>query len=192
MFDFITQTFNASLIAVTQLFLSSVASSNPWFEGLELQYSGVKHEIVCNTKLATSFTETLDDVLLSGENITLHFRFDLYSSGEAKPLQTKEIINGFRYDIDTESYYLVNSESKELERFFTMEAAKDTYISVSNLVIVNTDGLSGDQEYFVRVTAYLDPIKLDDMGESVNLMLRWASVKPTIVSEKFRIEARAT
>lgn len=192
MLDFLSQTFNASLIAVTQIFLSSVVSSNPWFDGLDLQYSGVKHEIVCSTKLTDSFTETLDDVLLSGENITLHFRFELFEPGEATPLQMKEVVNGFRFDEETESYYLVNSESGELERFFTIEAAKDTYISVSNLVIVNTEGLSGDQEYFVQVTAYLDPIKLDDMSESVNLMLRWASVKPTIVSDKFRIQAKAS
>lgn len=192
MFEFLTQTFNASLIAVTQLFLSSVVTSNPWFEGLDLQYSGVKHEIVCSTKLADSFTETLDDVLLSGENITLHFRFELFVPGEAKPLQVKEVVNGFRYDEETESYYLVNSESGELERFFTIEAAKDTYISVSNLIIVDTKRLAGDQDYFVQVTAFLDPIKLDDMSESVNLMLRWASVKPTIVSDKFRIQAKAS
>ena len=192
MFEFLTQTFNASLIAVTQLFLSSVATSNPWFEGLDLQYSGVKHEIVCSTKLADSFTETLDDVLLSGENITLHFRFELFAPGVARPLQMKEVVNGFRFDKETESYYLVNSESGELERFFTIEAAKDTYISVSNVVIVNTENLSGEQDYFVQVTAFLDPIKLEDMSASVNLMLRWASVKPTIVSDKFRIQAKAT
>ncbi|NQV41977.1 MAG: hypothetical protein HQ506_06440 [Candidatus Marinimicrobia bacterium] len=192
MFEFLTQTFNASLIAVTQLFLSSVVTSNPWFEGLDLQYSGVKQEIVCSTKLADSFTETLDDVLLSGENITLHFRFELFVPGASKPLQMKEVVNGFRFDEETESYYLVNSESGELERFFTIEAAKDTYISVSNLVIVNTEGLPEDQDYFVQVTAFLDPIKLDDMSESVNLMLRWASVKPTIVSDKFRVQAKAT
>ncbi|MBT3229365.1 MAG: hypothetical protein HOD43_09475 [Candidatus Marinimicrobia bacterium] len=192
MIEFLTQTFNASLIAVTQLFLSSVGTANPWFEGLDLQYSGVKHEIICSTKLADSFTETLDDVLLSGENITLHFRFELYAPGEATPIQVKEVVNGFRFDKESDSYYLLNSETKELERFFTIEAAKDTYISVTNLVIVNTDMLSGEQEYFVKVTAFLDPIKLDNMSESVNLMLRWASVKPTIVSDKFRVQAKAT
>lgn len=192
MFEFLTQTFNASLIAVTQLFLSSVVTSNPWFEGLDLQYSGIKHEIVCSTKLADSFTETLDDVLLSGENITLHFRFELFARGEATPLQMKEVVNGFRFDEETETYYLFNSQNGELERFFTIEAAKDTYISVSNLVIVNTKGLSGEEDYFVQVTAFLDPIKLDDMSESVNLMLRWASVKPTIVSDKFRIQVKAS
>ena len=192
MLDLIAQTFNASLIAVTQLFLSSVVTTNPWFDGLELQYTGIKHQIICNTKLANSFTETLDDVLLSGENITLHFKFDLYASGDAEPMQSKEVVNGLLYDIESESYYLFNSESGELERFFTIEAAKDAYITVTNLVIVDTANLSDEIDYFVRVTAYLDPIKLDDMGESVNLMLRWASVKPTIVSEKFQIQARAT
>ncbi len=192
MFDLITQTFNASVIAVTQLFLSSVVTTNPWFEGLDLQYLGAKHEIVCNTRLASSFTETLDDVLLSGENITLHFRFDLYQAGEGSAVQSKEIINGFRYDVEDEVYYLLNSESKKLEKFFTIEAAKDSYISVSNLVVVNTQELSSDHEYFIKVSAYLDPIKLDDMSESVNLMLRWASVKPTIVSDKFRVQAAST
>lgn len=192
MFEFLSQTFNASLIAVTQLLLSSVATSNPWFDTFDLQYMGLKQEIVCSTKLADSFTETLDDVLLSGQNITLHFRFELYAPSEAEPLQVKEVVNGFRYDADSESYYLFNSESKELERFFTIEAAKDTYISVDNLVIVNTERLSDDQDYFIKVTAFLDPIKLDDMSESVNLMLRWASVKPTIVSEKFKVQSKAT
>lgn len=192
MFDLIVQTFNASVIAVTQLFLSTVVTSNPWFEGLNLQYQGVKHEIVCSTKLADSFTETLDDVLLSGQNITLHFRFELFADGGSTPLQRKEIINGFRFDKDAEVYYLVNSEDQKVEKFFTVEAAKDTYITVRNLVVANTRGLSPDQNYFLRVTAFLDPIKMDDMSESVNLMLRWASVKPTIVSDKFSIQARAT
>lgn len=192
MFELIAQTFNASVIAVTQLFLSTVITTNPWFETLDLQYQGAKQEIVCNTKLAESFTETLDEVLLSGKNITLHFKFELFTSGEAVSLQSKEIVNGFRFDEATETFYLINSETKKLERFFTIEEAKASYISVRNLTVVNTKSLSADQDYFLRVTAFLDPIKLDNMSESVNLMLRWASVKPTIVSDKFRITGRAT
>jgi len=167
-------------------------TTNPWFDNLELKYQGAKHTIICNTKLAGSFTETLDDVLLSGENITLHFQFELYAVGGSDALQRKEIVNGFRFDESREIYFLANSEDKKLEKYFTMEAAKDTYITVRNLSVVNTSNLSADQDYFVKVTAYLDPIKLDNMSESVNLMLRWASVKPTIVSEKFRIKPRAT
>ena len=100
-------------------------------------------------------------------------------------------MNGFRFDEQAKVYYLVNSENPKLEKFFTIEAAKDTYISVRDMVVVNTADLAADQEYFLKVTAFLDPIKLDDMSESVNLMLRWASVKPTIVSEKFHINPRA-
>ncbi|MCF7823456.1 MAG: DUF4390 domain-containing protein [Candidatus Marinimicrobia bacterium] len=192
MLELISQTFNASVIAVTQLFLSTVMSSNPWFEGLEINYEGNKQEIICNTKLSPSFTETLDDVLLSGQNITLHFRFELFTAGESKALQQKEIVNGFRYDTESESYYLINSEDREVERFFTVEAAKDSYVTVLNLTVANTEDLPAQNEYFLRVTAFLDPVKLDNMSESVNLMLRWASVKPTIVSEKFRISPRAT
>ena len=191
MFELITQTFNASVIAITQLFLATVVTTNPWFEGLELQYRGARHEIVCNTKLADSFTKTLDDVLLSGQNITLHFRFELFAAGASVPLQQKEIVNGFRFDEEAATYYLVNSENPKLEKFFAIEAAKETYISVRGLVVANTADLAADQEYFLRVTAFLDPIKLDDMSESVNLMLHWASVKPTIVSEKFHINPRA-
>ena len=192
MFDLIAQTFNASVMAVTQLFLSTLISSNPWFQGMELQFFPVKHEIVCNTKLADSFTETLDDVLLSGENITLHFRFDLYTSGSATPVQSKEVVNGFRFDSDANVFYLYTSETQKLDRYFTVEAAKDAYITANNIVVGHTEELSPDVEYFLRVTAFLDPIKMDDVGESVNLMLRWASVKPTIVSEKFRIQVGST
>jgi hypothetical protein len=191
MFELITQTFNASMVAITQLFLATVVTTNPWFEGLELQYRGARHEIVCNTKLADSFTETLDDVLLSGQNITLHFRFELFAAGASAPLQQKEIVNGFRFDEVAKVYYLVNSENPKLEKFFTIDEAKETYITVRDLVVANTADLPADQEYFLRVTAFLDPIKLNDMSESVNLMLRWASVKPTIVSEKFHVNPRA-
>jgi len=191
-FELITQTFNASMVAVTQLFLSTVITTNPWFEGLDIQYLGLRHEIVCNTRLQDSFTETLDEVLLSGQNITLHFRFDLHVPGDPKPLQSKEIVNGFRFDSEANVYYLVNSEEQKLEKFFTIGAAKDTYITVRNLVVVNTENLDPDQEYFLRVTAFLDPIKLENKSESVNLMMRWASVKPTIASEKFKIQVGAT
>ncbi len=190
MFDLIVQTFNASVIAVTQLFLSTVMTTNPWFDSLELTYQVDRHAIVCNTKLAKSFTETLDNVLLSGQNITLHFRFELFAIGDAEPLQRSEIVNGFRFDDESNVYFLINSESKNLEKFFTIEAAKDSYISVRNFTIVNTSDLLTDQDYFIKVTAFLDPIKLGDMSESVNLMLRWASVKPTILSEKFSVKQR--
>jgi hypothetical protein len=190
--ELLTQTFNASVIAVTQLFLSTVVSSNPWFENLDLQYIGLQKEIICNTKLAESFTETLDDVLVSGKNITLHFKFDLMAAGEAEPIQSKEVINGFRYDEETDVYLLVNSEDRKVERYFTIDEAKTNYVSIQNLSVVSTGDLSADQDYFIRVTAFLDPIKMDNMSESVNLMLRWASVKPTIVSDKFRIAAKAT
>jgi len=190
--ELLTQTFNASVIAVTQLFLSTVVSSNPWFENLDLQYIGLQKEIICNTKLAESFTETLDDVLVSGKNITLHFKFDLMAAGEAEPIQSKEVINGFRYDEETDVYLLVNSEDRKVERYFTIDEAKSNYVSIQNLSVVSTGDLLADQDYFIRVTAFLDPIKMDNMSESVNLMLRWASVKPTIVSDKFRIAAKAT
>lgn len=192
MFEFLTQTFNASVLAVTQLFLSTVVSSNPWFEQLDIQYFGVKKEIVCSTRLSSSFTETLDNVLMSGENITLHFRFDLMTDGSPNPVQTREIVNGLRYDAEEDIFYLVNSEEIEVERFFTIEEARANYVQVENLVVATTEDLPGDQNYFFRVTAFLDPVKLDDMGESVNLMLRWASVKPAIISDKFRLEAKST
>lgn len=192
MFEFLNQTFNASVLAITQLFLSTVVTTNPWFEQLDIQYYGVKKEIVCSTQLSDSFTETLDNVLLSGKSITLHFRFDLMSTESPNPVQSTEVVNGLRYDSEKETFFLVNSINPKVERYFTIEDARANYVSVENLVVAATDDLTGDVEYFLRVTAFLDPVKMDDMGESVNLMLRWASVKPSIISDKFRIEAKST
>ena len=192
MFEFLTQTFNASVLAVTQMFLSTVVTTNPWFEQLDIQYFGVKKEIVCNTRLSDSFTESLDNVLMSGESVTLHFRFDLLAEGSPIPIQTRELVNGLRYDAETETFFLINSENPKIEKFFTIEEARSNYVRVENLVIATTDELSGDLDYFFRVTAFLDPVKLDSMGESVNLMLRWASVKPSIISEKFRLDPKST
>jgi hypothetical protein len=192
MFDLIAQTFNASLVAVTQLFLSAVVTSNPWFATLEVQHDATKHEVICSTRLEDSFTETLDDVLLSGQNITLHFVFEFYEAGQATPLNRLEVVNGFRYDKEAEIYYLFSSQTRKLDKYFTLEAAKDAYITVQNLTAMNTDDLSPSSEYFLKVTAFLDPIKMDDVGKSVNLMLRWASVKPTIATEKFKLELAST
>ena len=192
MLDLIAQTFNASLVAVTQLFLSAVVTTNPWFQGLDVKYEGTRHEIICQTKLDASFTETLDDVLLSGQNITLHFVFEFYAAGTAKPMSLAEVVNGFRYDKDQKIYYLFSSQTRKMDRYFTLEAAKDAYITARNVLTAGIEDLPADQEYFIKVTAFLDPIQMEDMGKSVNLMLRWASVKPTVVSEKFRLEAAST
>lgn len=192
MLELLTQTFNASVVAVTQLLLSTVVTTNPWFDDLQITFSGMKQEIVCSTKLSTSFTETLDDVLLSGENITLHFKFDLYEVEQNEVVHSHEVVNGFRFDPDDEIYYLYDSETQKVDRFFTIEAAKDTYISVNNLDLITVDELDPGAEYFLQVSAYLDPIKMENVTESVNLMLRWASVKPTIVSENFRVSERQT
>lgn len=187
MFDLISQTFNASMIAVTQLFLSAVITSNPWFAFLEIQQDVSKNEVICSTRLEDSFTETLDEVLLSGQNITLHFVFELFEGGQAEPRQRTEVVNGFRFDQKEDIYYLFNSRDRKIDKYFTFEAAKDAYISALNVVAAETEELNSEEEYFVKVTAFLDPIQLEDVGKSVNLMLRWASVKPTIASEKFQL-----
>jgi len=192
MFELIAHTFSASVMAVTQLFLSAVVTTNPWFENLDIQYHAGRHEIICSSKLTDNFTETLDEVLLSGKNITLHFKYDLFTAGNSTPLQEKEVVNGLRYDAEAELFYLVNSESRKLEKFVDLEAARQRYIQVNELVVAHTRELATDAEYFFKVTAYLDPVKLDNMSESVNLMLRWASVKPTIVSGKFTLKPRST
>jgi len=188
MFDLIAQTFSASVVAVTQLFLSAVITSNPWFAVLDVQHDGTKHEIICNTRLEDSFTETLDEVLLSGQNITLHFSFEFYAAGQAQPLHKMEVVNGFRFDAQDDIYYLYSSQTRKLDKYFTLEAAKDSYISARNVSVLITDELDPELDYFLKVSAFLDPIQMDDVGKSVNLMLRWASVKPTIVSEKFKLQ----
>lgn len=192
MFELLSQTFNASLMAVTQLFLSAVVSTNPWFDQLDLQYHKLSQEIVCSTRLTESFTKTLDDVLMSGQSITLHFRFELIAASTAKLIQQVEVVNGLRYDSESEQFFLINSVDREVQRFHTIEDAKLSYISVRNLTIAATDTLDTDAEYYIRVLAFLDPIKLDNMGESVNLMLRWASVKPTIISDRFKLAPRTS
>lgn len=188
MFELLSQSFNASVIAVTQLLLSTVMTSNPWFETLEIQLLSAKNEIMCSTRLDSAFTQTLDDVLLSGQSITLHFVFELQSEGSEDPISRKEIVNGFRYDEVEEIFYVVNSEDRNLNKFFELSAAKAAYISVERLIVAQTSGLDKNQDYTLRVTAFLDPIKMKETSESVNLMLRWASVKPTIISEKFRLK----
>lgn len=192
MLDLIAQTFNASLVAVTQIFLSAVITSNPWFAFLEIQNDDMGREVICSTRLESSFTETLDEVLLSGQNITLHFIFEFFEAGQAAPLKTMKVVNGFRFDKEADIYYLYSSQNKKLDKYFTLEAAKNAYISAVNVRVIDTDDLDQNSEYFVRVSAFLDPIQMDDVGKSVNLMLRWASVKPTIASEKFKLQITST
>jgi hypothetical protein len=191
MLDLLVQTFQTSAMAVTQLFLSAVITTNPWFEKLDVQYHSARQEVICSSRLIDDFTATLDDVLLSGKNITLHFRYDFFVDGTGTPLQSREIVNGLRYDQGSGLFYVIHSDDAKLRKFTDLESARKNYISVTNLVVAHTKGLSAEDEYYFRVTAYLDPVKLNDMSESVNLMIRWATVKPTIVSGKFRLKPQS-
>ena len=78
MFEFIANTFTSSITVVTQLFLTTVLSSNPWFEDVSLEVSENTGEILCSASLSSDFTESLDRLLMSGENIILHFEFENY------------------------------------------------------------------------------------------------------------------
>ena len=186
--EFITNTFNTSVMAVTQLLLATVLTSNPWFENVKLDISSTQDELLCSAQLVDNFSASLDNVLLSGETITLHFKYEILASENNTVIHKGEVIHGFRYRVLDDRYYIMRSEKGDLEELFTFDEAKQRYISIQNLGIAPIPIPGGSDSYVLRLTAFLDPVKMSGMTETVNLMLMWVSVKPTYVSEPFSMQ----
>jgi len=187
-FEFLANTFNTSVMAVTQLFLSTVLSSNPWFENVRVEVSTARGDLLCSARLVQSFTESLDRAMLSGETITLHFQYEILDSETEDPIHRGEVVHGFRYTVLDDRYYVLRSERGELEEFFSFVEAKQQYIQVQNISVADPGLLESGHSYILRLIAFVDPVKMPEMSETVNLMLLWVSVKPTYVSEPFTLQ----
>jgi len=189
MWEAITSTFNTSVMAVTQLLLSTVVSSNPWFDLVQIEIPEVGNSIMCTARLEQSFTKSLDDVLLSGETITLHFTFEILDDASNEVIHSHEVIRGFRYTVLDDRYYVLRSEHGKLEGFAALDEAKASYTSVNGLSICPLDQLDHRRQYRLRVRAFLDAVQLPEMTDTVNLMLLWVSTKPTYLSDAFNVSS---
>lgn len=189
MLEFLTNTFNTSVMVVTQLVLSTVVSDNPWFENVEMELSQSRNALVCSASLMDTFTESLDVVLQSGQTITLHFSYDLMEAENKILVNQGEVVHGLRYRLLDDRYYLLRSEEGELEELFDFQTAKRSYVSIDKIEIAEAGQLDRQKSYILQLRAFLDPVEMPSMAETVNLMLLWASIKPTYISEPFTLRA---
>ncbi len=186
MFEQLVRFISSGIIAFSQLVVSDVDYTSPWFNQIQvLQKAGY---LRCSTRLENSFTQDLEKILLSGEPLTIHFTLELLIDKAKQPLVRKELIHRIQYALLEERYDLILTERKKPLRFFQRQPALDVWRSITEVPVISLEEMEPGHNYRVRVKAYLEDVPLPRLGRKIEAMNFWQRLRPAKTSPVFQLE----
>ena len=185
MFGTITDRLIATIISVGSLFF-------PFIDGIEPVFSDVRIGIVENALvlsmcLENCYTEELDKILMSGQAVTLRFQAELFDHNQKLPVLTKQFHQTLRYNPLEKYYLLYFSEKDNSTIYYELQHVHLQFSTLNNIELLKSGDLEKGHDYFIRLTAYLDPITFIGEKSDLDLMLYWNNKKPVINTESFNL-----
>ncbi len=184
MFEFLADKISITVLAISQLLLSNVAGTDPRFEDVQLAVEGPA--IYLSTHLMDSFTEDLDMILQSGDTLILHFEVDLVDMSTDSPVAIGTWQHEFRYSLLEDRYQLYSSETERNRNIYDFEEAKRRWVRIEQARLCDLDDLNDDSDYFLRMSAFMDPVDMPGLTEQMNLMAFWNQIRPVYKSQPFQ------
>lgn len=184
MFRFLADKIGATVLAISQLVLTNVAGTDPWFNQVTLEAQG--DGLFLSTVLMDSYTEDLDRMLQSGDTLVLHFEVDLVAMENERVVTIANWEHQFRYSILQDRYQLYFSERDEWDNFYTLAEAKSNWVSLRRARLCDLDLLQDDAEYFLRISAFMDNMQLPGLTDELNLMAFWNRIRPIHTTNPFQ------
>jgi len=181
---FLTDKVGAAVLAMSQLLLSNVAGTNPTFQQVHLEAQG--REVVISTTLTNSFTEDLETMLLSGDTLIIRFEIDLLTVHGDSVVAMATWDHRFRYSLLEDRYRLYISETEDWSNLSTFAEAKDRWVSIRAAEFCDLEQLVPGQEYYLRMSAHMDNLRIPGLTDQLNLMDFWNRIRPSYVSPPFR------
>jgi len=172
-----------TIIAVGSMFYSTIDGVTP-IMSIDNMYFWDDHFIV-STVITNCYTEELDQILASGNEIPVNFDIELYREGEKEPDSTFSFFHLLQYSPIENNYQIFLSEKNEYIYSINQQQAKVLFTNIIDQRLIAATDLEPDYRYFIKITAWLDKIKLQGMEEELNLNFYWNSIKPNITSPLF-------
>lgn len=183
MLQFLSDKLSAGALIVSQLLLTAIASTDPYFHDVELEVKGDR--LFCSAVLMESFTPDLDVLLQSGDAVIIHFELDLVKAANDSIVAMADWEHHFRYSLLEDDYSIYTSENDRTNHYYSLEAAKAAWVEIENALFCRMRVMDNDQLYYLRITAFLDEMEIPGITDRMNLMSFWNRIRPVYKSDQF-------
>jgi hypothetical protein len=182
-FSLLSRKIVATIISIGSLFYSTIPGVNATFEEINLSLEG--NRLMVSTKLSNCYSEALDQIFRSGMEIKVHFRVEVIPINSVRPISETTFYHSIHYSLLDDVFDVYRSESQETYQNLNLKTAKDYLAEIEEFPALFMNQLDPEEEYYLRLTAWMDKIQLQGMEEPLNLMFYWNSIKPTGLSRTF-------
>ncbi len=169
------------------MFYSTIDGVHANFGGVDVHSDG--KQVLVTTYLENCFTDDFDRLFSSGKRIYFHYRIDIIDAADNSIVQSKELFNAISYSHLDNIYEVYRSHQETLTSNLQIRRAKFLLASLPDVPVLSLEYLDGEKIYLVKISAWLDRIKLEGMEEPLNLMFYWNSIRPEIISRPFTLDA---
>jgi len=168
---------------VSQLLLTAVVGTEPYFQDVRLEVSGDR--LFCSGRLVDSFTPDLDLLLESGDTVVINFEVDLVNVETDSVVAIAEWEHRFTYSILEDDYTVYRSENDKTTKIFNFEQAKDEWVRIENALFCRMRVMDDNRRYFLRISAFMNEMDMPGITKKINMMSFWNRIRPVHVSEPF-------
>lgn len=183
MLEFLAEKLGAGALIVSQLLLTAVIGTDPYFEDVRLDVRGDR--LFCSARLVEGFTPDLDMLLQSGDTITLHFEVDLVNEATDSVVAIADWVHELRYSLLEDEFIIYRSEDDRSIRLTDLEEAKAEWVEINEALFCRMRVMTDDERYFLRISAFMEEITMPGITEKVNMMAFWNRIRPVHISEPF-------
>ena len=183
MFQFLADKLGAGALLLSQLLLTAVVGTEPYFQDVRLEVAGDR--IFCSGKLMDSFTPDLDKLLQSGDTVKIHFEVDLVMASNDSVIAMADWEHRFQYSLLEDRYTVYLSEHDRIEHIGSFQRAKSRWTEVEGALLCRMRVMEDEGIYFLRISAFMEEMEMPGITSKVNLMSFWNRIRPVHTSEAF-------
>jgi hypothetical protein len=166
----------STIIAVGSMFYSTIDGVTPKMSITDIFFRN--ENLFVSTVIENCFTEELDQILASGNEIPINFDIELYKENAKLPDTTFSFHHTLHFSPLDKDFSVYLSEQNRYIHSLNFEEAKSLFTNFNQQSIISSDDLSDEINYFIKITAWLDKINMQGLEEELNLIYYWNSIKP--------------
>ena len=183
MMDKLLEGLISSIISLGSLFFPFIQGVEPDFADLRLAVQ--RGQLYLATRIVNCYSEDLDKVLMSGQEIQLCFRVEVKSGKSKKAVLTRNFYHSMRYNIIDQLFSVYLSERDIDLQYHDINSVHDAFTQVEEVAVLGAADLKAGKSYIVEISAHLDPVTFVGSKEKIDLMLFWNNKRPVLRSEPF-------
>ncbi|MFQ6678434.1 MAG: DUF4390 domain-containing protein [Fidelibacterota bacterium] len=173
-----------TVVAVGSLFYSTIDGVRADFTHLDVDV--YQNTVIVSTQLINCYSDGLDQIFKSGERVIFHYKLELLSDDNHQPIYRKNFNHSIRYSLLEKTYDIYKSEIETIQLGLDLDEAKSELSLIYNVPTIDVTELNSNTNYYFRITAWMESIRIQGMDKTLNLMFYWSGIRPEKISPKFQ------